>query len=215
MSLRKPGYTPKRRGTSFRKRKAIILINTEGKNETETNYLRGFIGKNVPIHFCPGRDTDPVNMVNQLIKKMKAIDFDKSLGDKAFCLIDSDLNPKKNTEILAAEVLAVRKGIELIVSAPCFEDWFLCHFVFSTKQYVSNDELIADLKKKVPNYSKNRIDMYEELIPHVDNAIKNSKKQEAELYKIGKTKHTVDFSPSTEAYRVIEGIDEVERQNQK
>ena len=43
MSRRKPGYTPKRRGKSLRNRKAIILINTEGKNETETNYLRGFI----------------------------------------------------------------------------------------------------------------------------------------------------------------------------
>ena len=106
MTVRIPGYTPKKRDSYKRKRQAIILISTEGKNQTETNYLRDFANRNVRIYFAPGRFTDPVNMVKKLSAEMKKNDFDSGLGDKAFCLIDADVSPLKNNEIIEADKIA-------------------------------------------------------------------------------------------------------------
>ncbi len=68
MTLKTPGYTPNKRNSGTRKRQAIILISTEGKNQTETNYFSGFANRKVHIHFATGRFTDPVNMVKKTIK---------------------------------------------------------------------------------------------------------------------------------------------------
>ncbi len=212
--MRKPGYSPKERGKGNKKRKAFVLINAEGKNKTETNYLKKFANRNVRIHFASGQSTDPVNMVNELVGLMNETDFDSKLGDRAFCLIDADVIPSKNIKIKEADIRAKNKNIELIVSSPCFEDWFLCHFCFTTRQFNSNAELICELQKRIPDYSKNRSDIYDILLPMLDNAIQNAKLQENYLVENGVHRHTVDFSPCTEAYRVIEGISKIETQNQ-
>ena len=215
MTLKVPGYTPKKRNSGTRKRQAIILISTEGKNQTETNYFNGFSNRKVHIHFATGRFTDPVNMVKKLSSEMINKGFNRELGDKAFCLIDADVSPSKNQEIAEADKIARQRGIELIVSAPCFELWFLCHYSFSMKQYGSNDELIADLmkNKEFSDYKKNCTGLYDKLLPWLDKAINNAKRLEVELIKLGKTKHTVDFSPSTEAYHVVETIKQIEKSN--
>jgi len=215
MTVRSPVYVAKKRCSGSRKRKSIILVSTEGKNQTETNYLKDFKNRNVPILFASGRFTDPVNMVETLSVEMERNGFDRDLGDKAFCLIDADVSPSKNQKIREADKIARKKGIELIVSAPCFELWFLCHYSFSTRQYGSNDELIAELMKHEDflNYKKNCTGLYEKLLPRLDIAIDNAKRLEYELIKLGKKKHTVDFSPSTEAYIVIQTIKEIEEKN--
>ena len=83
------------------------------------------------------------------------------------------------------------------------------------KQYGSNDELIADLmkNKEFSDYKKNCTGLYDKLLPWLDKAINNAKRLEVELIKLGKTKHTVDFSPSTEAYHVVETIKQIEKSN--
>lgn len=56
-------------------------------------------------------------------------------------------------QIQEAAKLANTNKIELIISNPSFEIWFLLHFIYTTKYY-DNKSLIDDLKAYVPNYKK-------------------------------------------------------------
>lgn len=98
----------------------------------------------------------------------------------------------------------------MIVSGPCFEIWFLCHYGYSTKVFSKNEDVINELKIKLPEYDKNKEDMYELLQKKQDEAILNAKKLEKYNKQCGKIPHTVEFMPSTDVYRIIETIREAE-----
>ena len=79
---------------------------------------------------------------------------------------------------LLADKKAEANDLSLIVSSPCFEIWYLCHYDYSTKAFGSNEEVINELKKRIPQYDKNKEDMYELLRPMQDNAVQNAKRLE-------------------------------------
>ena len=82
----------------------------------------------------------------------------------------------------------------------------MCHYAYSTKQYNSNEELLEDVEKHIPDYSKGREDLYELLADSQDNAIKNAKRLEKYCIENGLKVHTAEFQPSTEVYKIIETI---------
>ena len=94
-------------------------------------------------------------------------------------------------------------GIELIISNPCFEVWFLQHFRYSTKSYASNDEVIRDLITYIPGYKKNA-NVYD-LIAHAqEHAVKRAKQLEQHHAELGRKKNSMECNPSTDAYKVLE-----------
>ena len=212
MGLNKHGYTPKKRNSNSRKRKKIIFIATEGKNKTEKLYFKKYNSDKVQIRFAKGGSTDPVNMVSELLSECKYMGFDPEAGDMAYCVLDSDFLASKNKQIALADKKAEANDLSLIVSSPCFEIWYLCHYDYSTKAFGSNEEVIDELKKKIPQYDKNKEDVYELLRPMQDNAVTNAKKLESYNIQGGKKSHTVEFMPSTEVYRIIETIMEAENE---
>ncbi len=212
MGVRKQGYTPKKRNNFSRKRASIVVIEAEGNNKTETLYFKKFGSNKVKIIFAGGNATDPVNMINELITECRERDFAPELGDKAYCLIDSDVNSDKDEKIAQADIKAQNHDIEIIVSNPCFEQWFMCHFGFSARKYVSSSELVKVLATKIPNYSKTRDDLYELLLPNIDKAIDAAKRLEEYNLKDNRKPHTALFQPSTEVYKVIETVRSIEKQ---
>lgn len=209
MGVRKPGYEPKQRNSNRRIRKSIIVISSEGKNKTEKYYFKKFSSSKVKIHFAPGNATDPVKMVNALIRECEEQGIQRDWGDRAYCLVDSDVNVRKDKQIAEADRIAAKYkkcDMEVIVSGPCFEEWFICHSKYSTKQYNSNEEVLEDIETLIPGYSKGREDLYELLFDAQDQAIKNAKKLETHNIENGRTIHMSDFQPSTEVYKIIEEI---------
>lgn len=206
MGLNNRGYTPKKRNSNSRKRKKVIFIATEGKNKTERLYFKKFNSDKVQMRFAKGGSTDPVNMVSELLSECKDMGFDPEAGDMAYCVLDSDFSINKNNQMALADKKAKKNDLSLIVSSPCFEIWYLCHYEYSTKVFGSNEEVIDELKKRMPQYDKNKEDMYEILLQMKDNAVENAKKLEKYNLQSGKKLHTVEFMPSTEVYRIIEII---------
>ena len=201
------GYKPKQRNTGNRPRKSIIFIATEGKNKTETQYFRDLAkAQRQRIVFAHGNHTDPVNMVNELKQELLNQQFDPELGDKAYCLVDSDVNPKKDSQLSQADTLSKRNGTQLIVSSPCFEVWYLCHFGCYSKHYPSSNADIADLCDKFPGYRKNGEGLYNALSKDTLKAIENAKRLEQICIESGYAPHSVEFSPSSEVYKVVEAI---------
>lgn len=207
MAVNSGGYKRKERNSFRRARRPIIFLAAEGKNKTETLYFRDF-GQDVNriIKFAPGNHTDPVNMVNELKSFLSENDFSLDLGDKAYCLIDADVNPAKNEQIAKAEELAKKAGIEIILSVPCFEIWFLSHYIFSTKQYTSSAEVVVELQKYIPCYGKSTSGVYEKTKILTSTAHENAVRLEKYCEKNGFSVHTTEFMPSTDVYRIVDEL---------
>ncbi|MBO4261836.1 MAG: RloB domain-containing protein [Clostridia bacterium] len=202
---RSKGYNAKPRNTGQRKRRSLVLLSAEGNNKTETRYFTDMArALNLNIRFAPGNYTDPVQMVNELKNACREYGLGEEPGDKAFCLVDSDVNPDKDRQIVKADVLSKKAGIALIVSAPCFEVWCLCHFGCSFTHYNSGNAVVQELLKKLPGFQKSGEGLYKVLADNTGIAIANAKTLEKACIEAGYVPHTVEFSPSTEVYRVVE-----------
>ncbi len=207
MTQKKNDYHHRSAKSGRRKRKRIILIADEGRNKTESNYLKSFDDISFTLRFVSDRSTDPVNLMNSLVNKAKELELSEEYGDMAFCLIDADVNPNKDSQVRQADKIAAKsKTASLIVSNPCFEIWFLCHHGCSSHQYYSSEEVVSALKKIYPDYSKNDERMYSRTIDKVQTASENAKRLEQEALSSGKALHTYQFQPSTEAYKVVEEL---------
>ena len=187
-----------------RKRKSTILIGAEGTNKTESIYFNNFnrANSNYRIKMANGNSTDPVKMVKDIINTMQQNDIRiNEDGNKVYCLIDADINPIKNNQIREAIKLAKKNGIDIIISNPCFEDWYLCHFEYTTKNF-TNSEIISELNKFI-KYEKN-IDIFKNIQDNLDIAIVNAKKQCSYQNSLNRDIHNVESNPSTEVYKIVE-----------
>ena len=193
------GYAKKVRNSFTRERRPVIVIAAEGKNKTEYQYFRDF-GRDVErqIVFADGNYTDPVQMAGVLIKKCEQRDWQRENGDRAYCLIDSDTDDKKDIQIAKADRKLRAQGLQLLVSGPCFEIWYLCHYHANARQYHNVEEIISELRHFHPAYDKSTEGMYAATKERLQTAIQNAEKLRAACMDRGYQPHTVDFCPSTE-----------------
>ncbi|MDO4501455.1 MAG: RloB family protein [Erysipelotrichaceae bacterium] len=195
----------KDRNKATRKIKNILLISAEGNNKTESIYFLSFnqIQRFYRIQMATGNKTDPKGIVEDMIKTMKREQIDLKRGDLAVCVFDTDFGQYKSSQIEEAKALAYKHGIEIIVSNPCFEVWFIEHFGFTTKHFNSNAEVVGELKTKIPNYTKS-MNLHPILLDKTSIAIKNCKRLEYFHESIGNV--GMNKNPSSEVYKIVETI---------
>lgn len=196
----------KKRGKVSRKTKKIILIGAEGKNQTERKYFKAFnqVQSEYKIMAGKGNNTDPVGVVEDLLKSAKQEELDLKDGDILACFIDVDFKNGRDQELRAAMKLARQNNISVFLSNPCFEIWYLLHFRYSTKLYGSNEEVIKELGCYISDYSKSK-DVYNLIENKIDQALLNTKRLESYHLENG-TNDRLKKLPSTEAYKLIEMI---------
>lgn len=193
-----------RRGKEKRKRNPIVLYAVEGKNKTESLYLKNFNRRGRPqIIKADGNETDPVKMMGQLAKQAAKLGLSVRLGDKAYCIFDTDTDRLRQAQIDAA-LMKQTELLKVIASAPCVEEWFLCHFRYSTK-YLTSDDAIDELKRYIPEYTKNS-DIFKQIENKTEQAIERARHLEQFHDDQRRRKHSVDRNPSTDMYQVIEYI---------
>ena len=202
----------KQRGSGTRQRKSIVLFAAEGNNKTETLYFRNFNQRNIQVKFTRGNETDPEKMMKRLLDEANDMGLGSEPGDFAFSLVDGDVNPKKDAQIARADAMARGKKVIQIVSNPCFEIWFYCHYGYSTRQFHSSDEVVAALKELEPAYTKENPEMYMLTIRKIDKACENAMRLEQYNLAAGNKQHTSDFQPSTEAYKVIMQFQKIDKE---
>ncbi len=202
--VRKVGQ--KKRGKVSRKTKKIILVGAEGKNQTERKYFKAFnqVQSEYKIMAGKGNNTDPVGVVEDLLKSAKQEELDLKDGDMLACFIDVDFKKGRDQELRAAMKLARQNNISVFLSNPCFEIWYLLHFRYSTKLYGSNEEVIKELGCYISDYSKSK-DVYNLIENKIDQALLNTKRLESYHLENG-TNDRLKKLPSTEAYKLIEMI---------
>lgn len=193
-----------RRGKETRKRTPIVLCAAEGKNKTEMQYLRNFSQRGRPqIVQADGNETDPVKLMSQLNKQAKKLGLSAKLGDRAFCIIDADTDPAKQAQIDAA-CAKQNELMKVIMSAPCVEEWFLCHYRYSTG-YLTSDEAINELRRFCSEYTKST-NIFKQIEGKTEQAIDCARRLEQFHDEQGRRKHSVQRNPSSEMYQVVEYI---------
>lgn len=206
MAVRFERGKTKPRGTGDRQRKSFVLLATEGTNKTETMYFRAFKLENTQIKFTHGNETDPEKMMERLLREADDMGLGSEPGDRAFSLVDADVNPQKDAQIARADTMAYGTIATQIVSNPCFEIWYCCHYGYSTRQFHSSDEAIAALKELQPAYTKENPNMYQLTISKVDTACRNAVRLEQYNRDAERRLHTSGFQPSSEVYKVIKHL---------
>ena len=199
-------FEQKKRGEVLKRKRSTVFIAAEGHNRTERNYFRGFFSKhkNLSIRMVPDSSTDPVGMAESLADFMDEFGFSAEDGDMAFCLIDHDCDRIKDDQITQASKIARDKGINLIVSNPCFEIWLICHFSSTLKNYLSSKEVIKDMDRFILGYTKSAEDVFLVTESRIVDAVENAKLLERRCLENGHVLHRFDFSPSTEVYKAVE-----------
>ena len=200
------GRGEERRKNNIRNRKPIILLALEGKNKTERYYFTRMAAtqSKFSIRIVPGNFTDAKNLADSIIKYRKRIDIGNENGDAAFCVFDLDADVDKAHVARVVIDSEIKSDFQCIVSNPCFEVWYLLHFNYSTKQYFYSDEILEELRKWIPEYTKST-DMFQLLDGIVTNkAIRNAKQLEAFQKELGMQRGDVDANPVTEVYKIVE-----------
>lgn len=193
------------RGVRKRSRKKILLLGVEGKNKTEKRYFSKFnrLQNKYVIQFSSGNETDPLQLVENLIKDIKDQGLVLKDKDVACAVFDVDNDRSKNQSIKQAQRMAKKYGIDLIPSNPCFELWFLLHFEFSTA-FCTNNDVFNNLQKHLPDYEKSD-PCFDQLYPHLKTAVENSKKLRKH-HIVVKHKNIFDQNPMTDIDNIFDFI---------
>lgn len=159
----------------FSKRK-VIVVGLEGnkRNKTEKVYLQELLRKQkeYSIVYADGNQTDALSIVNSIIKKCRDLKISKK-DRLAFCVIDTDNDMSKKEIITRASQKAKMNNIQMVVSTPCIEYWILLHYKCTSKHFFNVDELITEIRKYNPKYTKN-LSNFDFNVQLINNAIKNN-----------------------------------------
>lgn len=203
---RKAGNSKRIKRNNRKKYKLVVLV-CEGE-ETEVLYFRNFRSRNngVRIAIPSTKCTDPKNLLKFAISLIDELELVLTDGDHIWCIFDVDNNDDK---VLSwVEEKAKKHKVNIAISNPSFELWYLLHFTRSTSPIDSNNDLIKRLKVYINNYEKNKC-VYEKLRPLTQNAIKNAQTLIEHHNCSGNILNRVCCNPSTQVFEVVEFLNSI------
>lgn len=191
-----------------------ILIVCEGE-KTEKLYFEDLIStenlSSVNVQVYSGRGSDPKSVVETAIeekdKQSQHLEF-----DEVYCVIDRDAHQTFDD----AQKLAKKHNINLIVSYPSFEYWYLCHFKYSRAPIVktgdksAGDNCVALLNNEWKanfsmNHNKAQQGVYRALLPYIETAIANSRR----AFREAQTDD--ELNPSTEVHDLVDKLRKIKQ----
>ncbi len=196
-----------RRLIAFKSPKKAELIVCEGST-TEPAYFNALKQKlrlhAVKVDVIGEEFSEPINIVEFAItKKKKGV----TLGipySKVWCVVDVEVPPHRTLGD-AWEKASNIKDLELILTNPFFEYWFLLHFKKVTTPFNKDKDLHDMLKKVHPSYKKKHIG-FDILYPLTETAIKNS---EEVLEENRCSDDLRNFNPSTHVHKLVEHLQKI------
>lgn len=153
---RRPGSRPPRQ---------CILVVCEGL-KTEPNYFKALCRElrltSVEVEVVTGSGSAPISVVDSALELKRRRERDvckertnKLKFDEIWCVFDRE-NPQHNPSFPRAVDKAASNQLELAVSTPAFEYWYLLHFVDTDRPFRDAGEVIKTLKAHIPHYERNQ-----------------------------------------------------------
>ncbi len=195
-------YRINKRIKNIKDQQDLFVIVTEGE-KTEPIYFKNFRKRNcgLVIEIYNTKVTSPIQLVKHSITLIKRKDLDLDNKDKLYVIFDVDENSEE--DILKAKKLANHHKINICVSNPCFEVWYILHYEYLNSN-ISRNSVIQKLKKYVPDYEKSK-NIYPYLEGNEGVAISHSNKLLEYHNSMGNSK-CVDCIPSTNVHFLVEQI---------
>ena len=190
-----------------------FLIVVEGK-QTERRYLDGLRQrlelKSAHVEICHAGATDPQNMVKEAIRlrdnRVAAARHSPVLVeyDEVWLVVDREAKHHPRARQLSSALqCAEREGIQVALSNPALEFWFVLHFELTTKSFADAAAVERRLKQKhLPGYVKNEPPL-DELIPRLHTAEKNARSC-LEHHEAGGG----DGNPSTQMHLLVRSLND-------
>ena len=148
-----------------RERKPVVFIICEG-SETEIRYFRRFRSRLSLVEVRPfvSQHKSALSLVEHAKDVIKQEPYYPEDGDQVWCVFDRDCNT--NEELRKAQALAQRQNYKIAFSNPCFEVWFLLHFIDQHGHLEDANAVLKllDSSNAILNYRKNG-DYYDILHP--------------------------------------------------
>lgn len=174
--------SPKRHG------RTTVFVLCEG-HRTEPGYLTDM---RKTLHLTGVRIVSTLHEGLAGVEKRLAISIKEGTPeDEYWCVVDHDERKVEFerflTQVKELQNLRSRPRIQLIVSRPCFEYWFLLHFEDTTRAFRGSpggdsacNQVISKLQRHLPNYRKNDRQLFVRLHEHLPGALKRAKRERVE-----------------------------------
>lgn len=158
------------------------------------------------IHIIPSKGSAPISVVEH------SVEIARSTSDIDYiaCVFDRDHHESYERAVNKLKAVKPKKTDKskpiymTITSIPCYEIWLLLHFYYTTKAYNANgsrssaENLIIELRKHLPSYTKNTNGWFGEIINKLEYAIKHAK--QLKKYNLS----TNSNNPSTNMHELVE-----------
>lgn len=138
-------------------------LKTDKSNSDKLSALR------IVIH--PSKFTSARELVEEAKRLKEIAHSERNQFDAVWVVVDHDNYPKHDEAFKRADDI----NIKIAFSSPCFEFWFLLHFVYSTAQHANFESVNKILKTHLPDYEKTSV-VYNILKTNQEKAIEHSKK---------------------------------------
>ncbi len=192
-----------RRHRALRDSYEVVLIVCEG-SKTEPRYfceLRDDLGlNNLNVVVTGESGSDPDSVVQFAIRTAKE---DRGY-DCLYCVFDRDQHASYQAAIDRARNARIGIPVNTITSVPCFEYWLLLHFTYTDRAFAGAgnrspcDEVIAELRRYLPDYAKADHGIYMQTKENFDSAITHAKRAHAAAEANGTE------NPSTLVFKLVE-----------
>jgi hypothetical protein len=162
-SGRKSVFGAERTESSYRRpagnrRQPIILIVCEGK-KTEHRYFVAlkvaFRIQEMSVKVVPGSDgrSSPAQILDAALQHKKEYNLNLAAGDEAWCVFDTE---QEGTHHDLQDVMerAARARVQLAISNPSFEYWYLLHYDCTDRPFTHATEVSDHLRRHLPQYTK-------------------------------------------------------------
>jgi hypothetical protein len=209
--------SPRRRNSDSLKRReasvelrAKVLIVCEGA-KTEPNYFKGLRRdlalSAVEVDVC-GEDCGSAakSVVEHAVDKIAGQKISDPY-DEVWCVFDVEV-PKPDPTLAQALTLAATNGINVALSNPCFEYWYVLHFDKRAPLFQKNADVVKMLEGDLPDYAKGNKNVYDQLKDRTDRAIKQAKQVIVE--KCYGT-NLSNCNPSTHVHLVVEYLRKISK----
>ena len=189
--------------------KTILIVCEDSKSSPDYfRKLRSELGiKSVTVEIC-GKEcgSAPISVVNYAIERKQGVESSsiRDKYDEIFCVIDIDQH-----ETDQAIQKAKDNNVNMIISNPCFEYWYVLHFKRMGKS-CSRHQLCSELKKELRQcgfkaYNKSGCDFFAQIYPLTKTAVKNAKDILRSQYHNESDLRKCD--PSTHVYKIVESME--------
>ena len=100
-------------------------------------------------------------------------DINTKYGDSVWCVFDVDNH--SNTTLEKAVRYAENVKVNTVISNPCFELWYLLHYIYTTRYFKDCDDVIRILNSYLSGYSKEK-DYNSQLSSNLNKALEHSER---------------------------------------